>query len=143
MVRTVYYSTWQLSVHVAEVWGQWGTESTGYNACGGADGAGAVQGVQGRCRLPAPSAPPRASYPVQEVQGVQAHLSSVVQRKLLSASSSTAHQCKLINETQTTYSNNNQGVPRVADPLFVDRFSYQYFLDPYNLTFSPHLRIIL
>ena len=56
-----------------------GAESAGYNACGGADdagavqercrggagGAGAVQGVQGRCRLPAPSAPPPALYPVQ------------------------------------------------------------------------------
>ena len=67
----------------------WGAESAGYNACGGADGAGAVQGrcksdagaVQGmqrRCRLPAPSAPPRALYPVQGGAGgaghVQAHL---------------------------------------------------------------------
>ena len=28
---------------------------------------------------------------------------------------------------------NNQGVPRVPSPLFIDWFSYQYFLDPYNL----------
>ena len=32
---------------------------------GDAGGAGAVQEVQGRCRLPAPSAPPRALCPVQ------------------------------------------------------------------------------
>ena len=53
----------------------WGAESVGYNACGGAGSVqgvqpeercrgGALQEVQGRCRLPAPSAPPRASYPV-------------------------------------------------------------------------------
>ena len=28
----------------------WSAESAGYNACSGADGAGAVQGLQKRCR---------------------------------------------------------------------------------------------
>ena len=56
----------------------WGAESAVYNACGGADGPGSMQGrcrgcrsgagpegMQERCRLSAPSAPPRALYPVQ------------------------------------------------------------------------------